>query len=136
MSFRHAIAVVAASLPLMAAASTLKPGKYEYIQSINGGPPGKGSVCITQADIDRHLEFIGGESTAEKCTYKSYKETGNAVVFDVACPTGDGHGEYSFTDDSYSGKSAWSVPAEHSPGGRAATVTTGATSSRMGSCKE
>jgi hypothetical protein len=136
MNLRHVLAAIAALLPLVAAASPLKPGKYEYIQSVNGGPPGKGSVCITQAEIDRHLEFIGADESAAKCTYKSYKETGNSVLFDVTCPTGDGRGEYTFTDDSYSGKSVWSVRAEHAPHGKAVTLTTGSSSFLMGSCKE
>jgi hypothetical protein len=136
MSLRHALAVVAVSLPCLAIASTLKPGKYEYIQSTNGAPPGKGSVCISQADIDRHLEFIGAEETAQQCKYRNYKEAGNTVTFDVTCPTGEGHGEYTFTEDSYSGKSVWTIPADHSPDRKSVTLTTGATSSRMGSCKE
>ena len=103
------ICVAALALPLFAADSPMKPGKWQItVQTEMSGmpvqlPPVTMTECVTpeQAAAPQPPATDAGSD----CAVSDYKVNGNVVTWSVACPKENvtGTGRITFSSDSYDG---------------------------------
>ena len=103
------IAASVASLAAPAADTRMQPGLYDYTAKMEipgmpfPMPPQKFQHCLTQADVDSGKQFESQQN--QDCEVKNLKQSGNSASFDLACKDGTtGSASYTFTGDSFSGK--------------------------------
>ena len=104
-----ALTLFALALPVLAQ-SPQKPGNWQIKMEmeIEGMPfkmpPFTHTVCVTEEDLKDPSKAVPNDPKS-KCTVSDYKIDGNTVTWTVDCPKQKtkGHGEVTFTDDSYTG---------------------------------
>jgi len=86
---RIALFVLAATLPLAAAAQELKPGNYRTTMTGDmpgmDGKPIEGDTCITQKDVDSGLTKLGVEKDTD-CKVLDFKRSPGRVSYKMSCP--------------------------------------------------
>lgn len=93
----------------LAAGSGMKPGQYEYTMKMDmpgmpvAMPPMTVQHCLTQADLDQGRQYENRQH--QDCEVKNLRQSPGKASMDLACKDGTtGRGEYTFGNDSMTGK--------------------------------